>query len=104
VLLRAGGAAEGGPQLLDDVLRPGVALADRGVERIDRGLVQVVRDRGEGVVGEQTPHGQVLPAQRLGELLPALLERLLAALLREPVADLAARTGGLHEAGPVAAQ
>ena len=54
-------------------------------------------------LGEQAAHGQVLPTQRLGELLLAPLERLLATLLREPLADLVARPRGLHEAEPVPA-
>ena len=79
-----------------------VALADGGVEGRDVGDPEAGGDLGERVVGEQPLDRQALLAHELGDLVLAPLDRLLAALLGEPLPDLGARPRRPHEAEPVA--
>ena len=74
----------------DDGLGAEVALADGGVERGHVGEVEVLGDLGERLVGEQPLDRQPLLAHQLGDLVLAALDRLLAALLGEPLPDLRA--------------
>ena len=73
-----------------DGLGAEVALADRGVERGDVGEVEVLGDQRQRLVGEQPLERQALLAHQLGDLVLALLDRLLAPLLGEPLPDLGA--------------
>ena len=90
VLLRALVAAVHLDDTAYDGLRRDVALADRGVERGDVGELEVLGGLGQRLLGEQPLEGQALLAHQLGDLLLALLDRLLAPLLGEPLADLGA--------------
>ena len=87
----------------DDRLRRHVAVADRGVQRGDVRVAQLVGERRQRLGGEQPLHREVLLAHRLGDRVLALLDRLLAALLGEPGADLVAGPRALDEGQPVAA-
>ena len=85
-----------------DGLGAEVALADGGVERRDVGELEVDRGQHQRLVGHQPLERQPLLAHQLGDLLLALVDRLLAPLLGEPLADLGAGARRLHEAEPVA--
>ncbi len=78
-----------------------VALADGRVEGVEVGVVHGLghpeQDRRVG----QLLDGQALLAERLGQLLPARLDGILAALPAEPLADLVAGPGADHDLQPV---
>src|SRR5690606_18895793 len=95
--------ADEGRDLLDDGLRRDMPFADGRVEGGDVVVPQLARHLGEGVLAHEALQRQVLPAHRARDGLLALLDRLLAALLREPPADLVARTRALDEPEPVLA-
>ena len=101
VLLRARLAADRADQLLDDRLGADPALADRRVEAGQVGVAEVARDRAEGVGRHQPLQRQVLLAHHPGDLVLARLDRGLAALLGEPLADLVPGPGALDEVKPV---
>jgi hypothetical protein len=65
-----------------------VALADRGVEGETSAILKCAAARVSDLVGHQPLERQPLLAHQLGDLLLALLDRLLAPLLGEPLADL----------------
>ena len=96
------------PQLPLDPLgdRPGrhVALADRGVERLEVVVVQRGRDlaqrRGLGQLLDRQP----LLVERLGQVVAAGVDRVDAPLPGEPLADLAARPRRVDELQPVEAR
>src|SRR5699024_4197449 len=58
----------------------------------------------QGFLAHQRGGGDGVPTHRPGQLLATVLDRLLPALLREPLTDLAARTRALDEAEPVTAR
>ncbi len=103
VLLDGGLPADGRDELVDDVLGRDVPLPHRGVQRGDVGVVQLAGDDEEGVVRQQALQRQVLLAHGARDLVLALLDRLLAALLGEVLLDLVARPGALDEGQPVPA-
>jgi hypothetical protein len=85
----------GAAVLLDDTaydgLRGQVALADGGVERRDVGDLEVLGREGQRLVRHQPLQRQPLLAHQRGDLVLAVLDRLLAPLLGEPLPDLGAR-------------
>jgi hypothetical protein len=83
-------AAERLDQPLHDGLRRHVLLADGGVERGDVRVAHLVGQRGQGLAREQPLQGQALLAHRAGDRVLAVLDRLLATLLGEPLPDLVA--------------
>ncbi len=78
-------------QPLHHRLRRDVALADRRVQRGDVGVAQVAGERGQRVAAEQPLQRQALLAHRPDDRVLALLDRVLAALLGEPLPDLGLR-------------
>ena len=87
---------------LDDGRGGHLALADRGVQRRDVRVAHLVGDRDERLVRQEALDRQVLLAHRLGDGVLAVLDRLFAALLGEPLADLVAGARALDEPEPVA--
>ena len=102
VLLGARRAADRADQAGDHRLGADPALADRGVQAGEVGVAELRGDRLECVRGHQPLQRQALLAHDLGDLVLARLDRRLAALLGEPLADLVAGAGGLDEVQPVA--
>ena len=88
-------------QQVDDMLGRGHSVADRGVEGADIGQSHLGGDDLEGFLAHQRGCGDRMAAHRSSELFAAVFDRLFAALLREPLADLAAGTRALDEAEPV---
>ena len=97
-------AALGDGELVDHGLRADRALADRGVQGVDVGELEVGRDRGEVLDGQQALQRETGLAELAGQRLLAVLDRLLAALAGEVVADLAAGPRAADEGQPVAAR
>ena len=86
-------AADRADQLGDDRLGADPALADRGVQAGQVRVAEVGGDRRERLGGHQALQRQALLAHDLGDLVLARLDRRLAALLGEPLADLVAGAG-----------
>ena len=80
-----------------------MAVAHPGVEPGDVHVLEVLRDRRQGVVGHEPLQGQVLLAHGLGQQVLAAVDRLFAAFLAEPLPDLVAGPGALDEVLPVLA-
>ena len=80
-----------------------VPLADRRVQRGDVAVPGLLGDRGQRLARRDPLDRQAFLAQRAGEGVLALLDRLLAPLLGEPRTDLVAGTRALDELQPVAA-
>ena len=80
-----------------------MALTNRSVERRNVFVAHLLGDLGERVLVHQPLQWEVLSPHGAGDGILALLDGLFATLLREPSADLAARTGRLHERQPVLA-
>ena len=80
-----------------------MALADRGVQRVEVDVVHGRRQALERVGGGQLLHGQPLAAQGLDELVAPGLDGVLAPLPAEPLPDLVAGPGRGHDLQPVAA-
>src|SRR5690606_39059695 len=96
--------AKRGDETRNDGRRGDLPLADRGVQGRDVRIAQLGRDSQERLVRGHALDRQVLLAHRLRDRVLAVLDRLLAAFLREPLTDLVARPGALDEAQPVAAR
>src|SRR5205807_4132254 len=81
-----------GAQLARDTLGDGlcrdVVLTDGDVERVEIGVGHRVGDVGQHGAGQQLLYRQALAPQRSCELVLAGLQRILAALPREPLANL----------------
>ena len=89
---------------LHDRLGRDVALAERGVQRLEVGVVEALGDRHEHRGVGELLHRQPFAAQRLDELVLAGVDRVDAALTREPLPDLRTGARRLHELQPVAAR
>src|SRR3984957_19750424 len=98
--IRGGGAADRADQLLDDRLGADPALADRRVEAGQVRVAQVARDRAERLGRHQALQREVLLAHHPRDLVLARLDRRLAALLGEPLADLVPGPGALAGVQP----
>jgi hypothetical protein len=77
--------------LADDGLGAEVALTHSGIESRHVADAELVGDLGERLMGHHPLQREALLAQQAADLLLAVLDRFLATLLGEPVADLAAR-------------
>ena len=80
-------------QLFHHRLGGRVPVSHAGVEPGDVGVLELFGDGGQGFVGHQALQGQVLLAHGARQQFLAAVDRLLAALLAEPLLDLVARAG-----------
>jgi hypothetical protein len=96
-------SAEQADQVLDHVLGRRMAVAHGGVQRRHVGVVKFLRHRHQRVVRHHLLQRQVLLPHGAGELVLALFDRLFAALLGEPLADLVPCPRALDEALPILA-
>ena len=80
------------------------AVADGGVQIVERGEGQPLEDQRQDLVAHDVGRGDAVGAQLALKLLLAVDDVLLAALFFEPLLDLRARGAALGEVQPVAAR
>src|SRR5207249_9945184 len=98
VIVRAG---ERPRQPRHDRLRRDVALPHRYVQRLEVGELHLLGEEPERLLGGEALEGDVLLAHQPLERIAALLKRILPPLPAEPLTDLVAGPGSLHEPQPI---
>src|SRR6187455_1230944 len=97
-------AAQVALHALHNCLGREVPFADGGVQGLEVGVVELRGDLGHRRRRGQLLNRHPLAPQRLDELVATGVDRIDAALTREPLADLGTGARRLHELEPVAAR